>query len=64
MSKVVRILEHGGPDVLRIAELDIGEPGPREARVRIEAIGLNRSEAVFRVGHYPVKPVLPSLMGY
>ena len=64
MSKVVRIHEHGGPDVLRIEELDVREPGPREARVRIEAIGLNRSEAVFRAGHYPVKPVLPSLMGY
>jgi NADPH:quinone reductase-like Zn-dependent oxidoreductase len=64
MSKVVRVHEHGGPDVLRIEELDVGPPGPRGARVRIEAIGLNRSEAVFRAGHYPIKPTLPTLIGY
>jgi NADPH:quinone reductase-like Zn-dependent oxidoreductase len=32
--------------------------------VRIEAIGLNRSEAAFRAGQYPVKPKLPCHMGY
>lgn len=64
MSKVVRVHEHGGPDVLRIEELDVGRPGPGEVRVRIEAIGLNRSEAIFRAGLYPVKPKLPTLIGY
>jgi NADPH:quinone reductase-like Zn-dependent oxidoreductase len=64
MSKVVRVHEHGGPEVLRIEELEIGGPGPGEARVRIEAIGLNRSEAAFRAGLYPVKPKLPTLIGY
>jgi len=64
MSKVVRIHEHGGPEVLRIEEIDVGPPGAGEMRVRIEAIGLNRSEAVFRSGHYPVKPTLPTLIGY
>lgn len=64
MSKVVRVHEHGGPDVLRIEEIDVGQPGPGEVRVRIEAIGLNRSEAAFRAGLYPVKPELPTLIGY
>jgi NADPH:quinone reductase-like Zn-dependent oxidoreductase len=64
MSKVVRIHEHGGPEVLRIEELDVGKPGAGEVRVRIEAIGLNRSEAAFRAGLYPIKPKLPTLMGY
>lgn len=32
--------------------------------MRIEAIGLNRSEAAFRAGQYPVKPKLPTLIGY
>ena len=64
MSKVVRLHEHGGPEVLRLEDLDVGPPGPREVRVRIEAIGLNRSETVFRAGHYPVKPTLPTLIGY
>jgi len=64
MSKVVRVHEQGGPEVLRLEELDVGAPGPGEVRLRIEAIGLNRSEAAFRAGHYPVKPKLPTLIGY
>ena len=64
MSKVVRIHEQGPPEVLRTEELDVGEPGISEVRVRIEAIGLNRSEAAFRAGQYPVKPNFPAPMGY
>jgi NADPH:quinone reductase-like Zn-dependent oxidoreductase len=64
MSKVVRIHEQGPPEVLRIEDLEVGEPGAGEVRVRIEAIGLNRSEAAFRAGQYPVKPKFPAPMGY
>ena len=64
MSKVVRIHEQGAPEVMRLEELDVGAPGAGELRVRIEAIGLNRSEAAFRAGQYPVKPKFPTLMGY
>jgi NADPH:quinone reductase-like Zn-dependent oxidoreductase len=64
MSKVVRIHELGAPEVLRIEELEVGAPGTGELRIRVEAIGLNRSEAAFRAGQYPVKPKLPTLMGY
>jgi len=64
MSKVVRIHEQGPPEVLRLEDLEVGEPGPGELRVRIEAIGLNRSEAAFRAGQYPVKPRFPTPMGY
>ena len=64
MSKVVRVHEQGGPEVLRLEELEVGTPAPGEVRLRIEAIGLNRSEAAFRAGQYPVKPKLPTLIGY
>jgi NADPH:quinone reductase-like Zn-dependent oxidoreductase len=64
MSKVVRIHEQGTPEVLHIEDLEVGAPGAGEVRVRIEAIGLNRSEAAFRAGQYPVKPKFPTLMGY
>jgi NADPH:quinone reductase-like Zn-dependent oxidoreductase len=64
MSIIVRIHETGGPEVLRLEELEVGEPGLGELRVRIEAIGLNRSEAVFRSGGYLMAPQLPSLIGY
>ncbi|HKU90540.1 MAG TPA: zinc-dependent alcohol dehydrogenase family protein [Steroidobacteraceae bacterium] len=64
MSKIVRIHEQGPPEVLRIEDLEVGAPAAGEVRVRIEAIGLNRSEAAFRAGLYPVRPRLPSPMGY
>ena len=56
MSKVVRVHQNGGPEQLRIEELEVGAPGAGEVRLRMEAIGLNRSEAMFRVGGYGPKP--------
>lgn len=64
MSKVVRVHQHGGPEVLRIEDLEVGEPGPGEVRIAVEAIGLNRAEAAFRSGMYLQKPKLPTLIGY
>ena len=64
MAKVVRIHALGGPEVLTIEDLDVGEPGAGECRIRVEAVGLNRAEAMYRAGRYPVQPQLPSLIGY
>ena len=64
MAKVVRIHSLGGSEVLQIDDVDVGEPGPGEVRIRVEAVGLNRAEAMYRAGRYPVKPRLPSLIGY
>jgi len=64
VSKVVRLHQNGGPEQLRIEELEVGAPGAGEVRLRMEAIGLNRSEAMFRVGGYGPKPAFPTLMGY
>src|SRR5262245_18352705 len=52
MTKVVRFHELGGPDVLRLEDVLIGAPGPGDALIRVEAIGLNRAEALFRQGRY------------
>lgn len=64
MSRAIRVHSLGDPDVLQIEDIDIGEPGPGEVRIRVEAVGLNRAEAMYRAGRYPVKPQLPSLIGY
>jgi NADPH:quinone reductase-like Zn-dependent oxidoreductase len=63
-TRVVRMHGIGGPDVLRLEELPLATPGPQEVRIRVEAIGLNRSEVAFRSGQYPVKAQLPSPLGY
>ncbi len=64
MAKVVRIHTLGGPDVLQIEDIEVGLPGTGEVRIRVEAVGLNRAEAMYRAGRYPVQPQLPSLIGY
>jgi NADPH:quinone reductase-like Zn-dependent oxidoreductase len=64
MSKVVRVYQNGGPEQLRIEELEVGAPGAGEVRLRMEAIGLNRSEAMFRLGGYGPKPTFPTPIGY
>ncbi|MGC1459628.1 MAG: zinc-dependent alcohol dehydrogenase family protein [Steroidobacteraceae bacterium] len=64
MTKTVRIHETGGPEVLRIEDLPVAAPGPGEIRIRVQSIGLNRSEAIYRSGKYLIPARLPSLMGY
>ncbi|MEV0150384.1 MULTISPECIES: zinc-dependent alcohol dehydrogenase family protein [unclassified Nonomuraea] len=60
MANVVVFDRLGGPEVLRLAEVPLAEPGEGEVRVRIDAIGLNRSEALFRAGGYYYQPTLPA----
>lgn len=64
MARVIRVHTLGGPEVLQIDEMEVGDPGPGEVRIRVTAVGLNRSEAMYRAGRYPVTPQLPSLIGY
>lgn len=64
MARCVRFYELGGPEVLKIEEREVGEPGPGEVRVRMQAIGLNRAEVMFRTGTYLQQPKLPSGLGY
>ncbi len=64
MPKIVRFHEIGSPGVLRVEELPRGEPGEGEVRLKVEAIGLNRAEVMFRQGQYLESPTLPSRIGY
>ena len=53
MSKAVRIDRHGGPEELRIVDVEVGEPGPGEIRIRHKAVGLNFIDTYQRSGLYP-----------
>jgi NADPH:quinone reductase-like Zn-dependent oxidoreductase len=59
-ARTVLFDELGGPEVLYLADVEIGEPGPGQVRVRIDAFGLNRGEAFLRAGRYYYDAVLPS----
>lgn len=64
MPKIVRFHETGGPEVLRIEDLPLTEPGRGEVRLKVEALGLNRAEVMYRQGQYLEDPELPSRIGY
>src|SRR6202790_3219392 len=63
-AKVVRFHALGGPEVLKIEDEPIPEPGKGEVRLKVKAIGLNRAEVMFRRGQYLETPALPSKLGY
>jgi NADPH:quinone reductase len=58
----VRVHKLGGPEQLRYEQVEVGEPGPGEARVRHTVIGLNFTDIHFRTGRYPL-PALPHVIG-
>lgn len=59
--RAIRVHETGGPEVLRLEELPVPEPGPGEVLVRLEAIGVNFIDTYKRKGLYPVP--LPFTLG-
>ncbi len=64
MPKAVRFYEFGGPEVLKIEEVPVPEPGEGEVRIKVAAVGLNRAESMFFHGQYMEQPQLPSGLGY
>jgi NADPH2:quinone reductase len=61
MAKAVRFYQTGGPEVLRYEDVEVGEPGPGQVRLRQVAVGLNFADTYFRNGTYPVP--LPNGLG-
>ncbi len=64
MPRIVRFHEVGGPEVLKIEDLPNPRPGKGEVRMKVDAIGLNRAEVMFRSGQYLEQPIFPSGLGY
>ena len=61
MPHVIRIHQNGGPEQMRWEEVNVGEPGPGEVRVRNTAVGLNFIDTYHRSGLYPMP--LPMVLG-
>jgi len=64
MPKIVRFHATGSAGVLKLEDVPVAEPGTGEVRLKVEAIGLNRAEVMFRQGRYLEDPELPSRLGY
>ena len=61
MAKAIRFHTTGGPEVLELESVEVGAPGPGQARVRHTAIAVNFIDVYFRTGRYPA--ALPSGLG-
>jgi NADPH:quinone reductase len=61
VTGAIRIRKFGGPEVLEWTEVEVGEPGPGQARVKHGAAGLNYIDTYFRSGSYGL--TLPSGLG-
>src|SRR5947208_16552457 len=56
----IRVHEHGGPEVLRYADVSVPKPGPGEMRIHVEAAGVNFIDVYHRKGLYPIeRPYTP-----
>jgi NADPH:quinone reductase-like Zn-dependent oxidoreductase len=64
MSRTIKFAKAGGPEVLEFVEVQVPAPGPKEVRIKVKAIGINRAEAMWRVDDY-IEPVkFPAGLGY
>ena len=61
MTKVVRFHKTGGPEVLQLEDVSVGDPGQGQVRIRHTAIGVNFVDTYQRAGLYPMQ--LPQAAG-
>ena len=62
MTKAIRIHANGGPEVMRLDDIDTGQPGPGQALIHNGAVGVNYIDVHCRTGRYPL-PALPVTLG-
>jgi NADPH:quinone reductase-like Zn-dependent oxidoreductase len=64
MSRTIKISKAGGPEVLEFIDAEVRAPEPREVRIKVKAIGINRAESMWRNDAY-IEPVkFPAGLGY
>jgi NADPH:quinone reductase-like Zn-dependent oxidoreductase len=64
MSRTIKFAQAGGPEVLEFIEMEVPFPGPNEVRIKVEAIGINRAESMWRNDKYVESPIFPAGLGY
>ena len=62
MAHAIRIHAYGGPEAFQWDQVEVGDPGPGEVRLRQSAVGLNYIDTYHRTGHYKLE-CLPAVIG-
>jgi NADPH2:quinone reductase len=65
MTHAIHVHAYGGPEVLKWENVDVGEPGPGEVRIKQTAVGVNYIDVYQRTGFYPQAslPFIPGMEG-
>jgi NADPH:quinone reductase-like Zn-dependent oxidoreductase len=64
MSRTIKFVQAGGPEVLEFIEMEVPAPGPNEVRIKVKAIGINRADSMWRNDKYVESPIFPAGLGY
>jgi NADPH:quinone reductase-like Zn-dependent oxidoreductase len=64
MSRTIKFAKAGGPEVLEFIETQVPAPGPREVRIKVKAIGINRADSMWRNDKYTEPVKFPAGLGY
>jgi NADPH:quinone reductase-like Zn-dependent oxidoreductase len=64
MSRTIKFAKAGGPEVLEFIETPVLTPGPREVRIKVKAIGINRAESMWRNDKYTEAVKFSAGLGY
>src|SRR5712672_209950 len=64
MSRTIKFAKAGGPEVLEFIETQVPAPGPREVRIKVKAIGINRADSMWRNDKYTEPTKFPAGLGY
>ena len=63
MVAAVRVHKTGGPEVLTYEQIEVGQPGPGQVKLKQHAIGVNYIDTYFRIGMYPSPVGMPFVAG-
>jgi NADPH:quinone reductase len=62
--RAVMLTQKGGPEVLKVVELPVEDPGPGQLRIRVTAAGVGATDLIMLNGNYPFAPKIPFVPGY
>ena len=64
MPRIIKFSKAGGPEALQFVDVQTEAPGPKDVRIKVKAIGINRAESMWRRDDYIEPVIFPARLGY